>query len=133
MQYCTLVRPKLEYASVAWNTGTSTDGSTIEHIQQKFLSLCHNYVTVIHYLKSRSFKFRGVTKYALFYLMITVAQNVDLQLWKLSVFVCQIKNPDFTLFNVDFECRDCPSARCAISTDNGIRNEKSVLLNDSLN
>jgi len=70
--------------------------------------------------------------------MITVVQNFALQLWKLSVFVCQIKNPDFTLYNVDFKCRDCPSARCAlvantISTDNGILNGKSILLNDSLN
>ena len=41
MLYCTLVTPKLEYASVAWNSITSTDTSKLERIQRKFISLCH--------------------------------------------------------------------------------------------
>jgi hypothetical protein len=41
MLYCTLVRPKLQYASVAWNSITSTDASKLERIQHKFVSLCH--------------------------------------------------------------------------------------------
>jgi hypothetical protein len=41
MLYCTLVRPKLEYASVAWNSIASTDASQLERIQRKFVSLCH--------------------------------------------------------------------------------------------
>jgi len=79
--------------SDAWNTSTSTDGRTIEHIQQKFLSLCHleyNYVNVINYFKFHSFKFRGVIKCVFFfYLMITVVQNLALHLWKHSVFMCE--------------------------------------------
>jgi hypothetical protein len=59
MLYYTLVRPKLEYASVAWNSITSTDASKLEHIQRKFVSLCHcrffshlpySYTNVLNYL-----------------------------------------------------------------------------------
>jgi hypothetical protein len=60
MLYYTLVRPKLEYASVAWNSITSTDASKLERIQRKFVSLCHrrffshlpySYTNVLNYLK----------------------------------------------------------------------------------
>jgi hypothetical protein len=40
--YFASVRSKLEYASVAWNTITSSDARKFVHIQQKFLALCHN-------------------------------------------------------------------------------------------
>jgi hypothetical protein len=36
----TLVRPRLEYASVVWNSITSTDANKLERIQQKFTSVC---------------------------------------------------------------------------------------------
>jgi hypothetical protein len=44
---------------------------------------------------------------------------------------------DFSLLNVDFKCRKCPSARCvlaanAINSDTNIFNVCSVLLNDWL-
>jgi len=39
---CMLVRPKLEYACVVWNSIISSDASKLEHIQQKFVSLCHH-------------------------------------------------------------------------------------------
>jgi hypothetical protein len=38
--YFTLVRPRLEYASVVWNSITSTDANKFELIQQKFTSVC---------------------------------------------------------------------------------------------
>jgi hypothetical protein len=33
---------KLEYASVAWNSITSTDANKLERIQQSFATLCFN-------------------------------------------------------------------------------------------
>ena len=40
--HSTLVRPKLEYASVVWNWVTSTDARKLERIQRKFAALCQN-------------------------------------------------------------------------------------------
>jgi hypothetical protein len=38
--YMTLVRSKIECASVVWNSITSTDANKLEHIQQRFAALC---------------------------------------------------------------------------------------------
>jgi hypothetical protein len=36
-----LVRSKLEYASVSWNSVTTTDSNKLEGVQRKFAALCH--------------------------------------------------------------------------------------------
>jgi hypothetical protein len=50
--HSTLVRSKLEYAPVDWNSFTSTDSSKLERIKRKFAALCYTrflmaYVTII--------------------------------------------------------------------------------------
>lgn len=51
MLYFTLVKSKLVYAPVAWNSLTSADAIIkLEGIQRKFLTLCYNsFFSQIHY------------------------------------------------------------------------------------
>jgi hypothetical protein len=45
-----LVKSKLEYASVLWNSITSADGNKLERIQQRFAALCFNrFFLQVHY------------------------------------------------------------------------------------
>jgi hypothetical protein len=50
MLYFTLFKSKLEYASIVWNSITSTDANGLKRTQQKFASLYFNHVFLyIHY------------------------------------------------------------------------------------
>jgi hypothetical protein len=42
MLYFALVRCKLDYASVAWNSVAITDSNKLERIQREFAASCHN-------------------------------------------------------------------------------------------
>jgi hypothetical protein len=42
MLYIAIVRSKLKYASVVWNSITNTDANKLERIQRKFSVFCHN-------------------------------------------------------------------------------------------
>jgi hypothetical protein len=44
--HATLVRPKLEYTFVAWNSFASADLSKLERVKRKCSALCHNRVYV---------------------------------------------------------------------------------------
>jgi hypothetical protein len=80
--------PKLEYASVAWNSIISTDASKLERIQLKFVSLCHrcffshlpySYADILNYLKFHTFSDRRChLRRPFFNLMFTTVQNFAL-------------------------------------------------------
>jgi myo-inositol catabolism protein IolC len=40
MLHFALVRSKMEYASVAWNSVTITDSNKLQRLQRKFAALC---------------------------------------------------------------------------------------------
>jgi hypothetical protein len=122
MLHCTLVRPKLQYASVACSSITSTVASQLERIQRKFVSLCHrrffshltySYANVLNHLKSHTLSDRRCHLDALFLLNVynglkicpTLLETVGLPLPNRNF-------RDFKLFHVNLNRRNCPSARC---------------------
>jgi hypothetical protein len=74
--YFTLVRFKLEYVSVVWNSIPSTDAKTLECIQQKFASVCfyrsfphvpYSYTLALEKLRLHPLRTRRHHLYALFF------------------------------------------------------------------
>jgi hypothetical protein len=78
--YFTLVRSKPEYASLAWNSITSTDANKLERVQQKFAALCYNsfflqvyyshYSTVYEQLKLHTLRMRRHHLEELFFIQV---------------------------------------------------------------
>jgi hypothetical protein len=72
MLYFTLVRAKLEYASVAWNALTCTDTSKLERVQQNLLALCYNRFC------SQIYKsYENALEYLNFYTLCTRRHHLD--------------------------------------------------------
>jgi hypothetical protein len=58
MLHFTLVRSKLGYASVVWNSVTTTDDNKLERIQQKFSALCYNpFLLHVHYSYAKALEY----------------------------------------------------------------------------
>jgi hypothetical protein len=49
--YLTPVRPKLEYASIVWNSIKSTDAKQLEGIQQKFVAQSQNHFFTLDHVR----------------------------------------------------------------------------------
>jgi hypothetical protein len=117
MLHCTLVRHKLQYASVVWNSITATDG-----IQRLFLSVCHrrffhnfeyDYVNALNYLKFHILSFWRRHLEALFRRVRKIAKS------------------DFTFMCVCPSVRTCgttrpPTGQICIKFDNMSTFRKSV-------
>jgi hypothetical protein len=79
--YITLIRSKLEYASVAWNNLALADSNKLENILKKFASLCYN-----RFIQSNSFcEYEFMLNYLKFKTLYCRRQNLD-ALFLISVF-----------------------------------------------
>jgi hypothetical protein len=96
MLYFALVRSKLEYASVAWNSVTITDSNKFGRIQRKFAALCHNrffqdmeyhFNNILKKLNLQTLHIRRPHFDALILIMSLVAINIVSLSWKQSTFV----------------------------------------------
>jgi hypothetical protein len=113
----------MEYASVVWNSITSTDANKLELIQQRFVALCFNrlfaevhysYSFVLEELQLHALRNRKHRLDALFFIQVYLSLKFcpfrKLFVSGISVYR-YIRN--FALFNVCSSCRNCPSAKCA--------------------
>jgi hypothetical protein len=111
----------LEYASVVWNSISSTDANKLERIQQKFASVCfyrfsppipYTYIDAIEKLSLQSLRKRRHRLDALFFVKVyrglkscaSLLENVSLRVPPSSL-------RDFSLFAVCPSNKPCPSAR----------------------
>jgi hypothetical protein len=116
--YSALIRSKLEYASVAWNSITSTDANKLERIQQRFAALCFNrffpqvryyYSLALVELKLHTLYIRKHRLDALFLTQVYFGLKFCPSVLEIAARYIR----DFAFFNVCSSFKNCPSARCA--------------------
>jgi hypothetical protein len=121
--YFALVRSKREYASVVWNSITSTDASKLERIQQRFAALCfYRFFPQVRYcctlalqgLNLHILRMRRHRLDAVFHTQVySGSKFCPSCLETVGLRVPPRRIRDFALFSVCSSCKDCPSARCA--------------------
>jgi hypothetical protein len=140
--YTTLVRPKLEYASVAWNSITSTDSIKLERVQIKFATLYHsrfcagvcgsNYEGILSRLNISALNSRRKRLDALF--RINVFKNKISCSFIFDTFNLRIPSRriiDFSTFVVNHNFKVSPSARC-VSAAKAICKEIDIFNKDKI-
>jgi hypothetical protein len=122
-----LVRSKLEYASVAWNSVTITDSNKLERVPRKYAALCHkrifqdvkcHYDNILQKLNFRTLHIRRRHFDALFLTYVfsgTKYCPFILETVGIRVPIRNIRN--FTTFSCSFS--QCLSAKC-VSAANAV-------------
>ncbi|PNF40967.1 hypothetical protein B7P43_G08815 [Cryptotermes secundus] len=141
--YFTLVRSKVEYASVVWNSITSTDANKLERIQQEFTALCfkrffpqvdYRYDFALEQLKLHTLQKKRYHLDALFLIQVyrgSILCPSAFESVGLRVPIRYIR--DSPMFNVCSVSKNCPSARCAsaanvVCRDTDVFGPKTLLM-----
>jgi hypothetical protein len=136
ISYFSLVRPKLEYASVVWYSITSTDAKNLERIQRKFLALCYNrflsrdsnsysYANALHVLNLRTLHERRHQRDAIFVMNVFLGSKSCPSTMDIIGLRVSARNfQDFHLFHVS-SYKNSPSGRCA-TAENSVYNQLVV-------
>jgi hypothetical protein len=125
MLYIAIVRSKLEYTSVVWNSVTNTDSDKLGRTQRKFAALCHNrffqdigyhYMNILDKLNLRTLHVRRRHIDALF--LINVYKGAKFCAFVLEAVGLHISTQNIRKFSM-FSCSSshCPTARCVSATN----------------
>jgi hypothetical protein len=139
LTYFALVRSKLEYVSVVWNSVTNTDSNKLERIQRKFAALCHNrffsdmdyhYSYMLDKLKLQTLHTRRCHNDAFFLICVFKGvNNCASVLEAVGIYVPSRNIRNFFTFCCSYS--HCPSARC-VSAANLVCNSVDIFTNSCL-